>query len=137
MFYSIWFNKIPFQKSNLAISTKMFKDLPLNKTQSNLINNPTVAYRNNILNLITIIKNSGITPIFFQFYQPTFRDLKENNPSAFLNTSRILGDQLMELNEALYAGRMRLKSEAQKLCETEDVIFWDINRDNLPEKYFC
>ena len=136
VFYSIWFNKIPFQKSNLAISTQMFKNSPINETQSNLVNNPTVAYRNNIFNLITIIKNSGITPIFFQFYQPTFRDLKENNPTAFLNASRQLGDQLLELNESLFSGRMRLKSEAQKVCETEDIIFWEINRDYLPEKYF-
>lgn len=135
-FYSLWFNKIPYQQSNLVISTKMFKHLPPRQTKFNLTNNSTDAYRNNLTNLLAIIKNTGSTPIFFQFYMPTYRDLKEKNPSAFLNASRLIGDQLLELDEALFAGRMRLKSEAQNVCETEDVIFWEIDRDNLPEKYF-
>jgi len=136
LFYSIWFNKIPFQNSYLALTTKMFKDSTLDQTRSNLINNPSDAYRNNLSNLLSIIKDRGITPIFFQFHMPTYKDLKKNNSSAFLEASRQIGDQIIELDEEFFSARMRLKSEAQKLCYSKDVDFWEIKRDNLPEKYF-
>ena len=67
---------------------------------------------------------------------PKYKDLKEKNPNAFIEASRQIGDQVLGLDGELSSGRMRLKSEAKKICESEGVNFWEIVRDNLPEKYF-
>ncbi len=135
-FYSIWFNSFGYTQANLNLKSKLFDGLNTDEILTNLTKNTTKAYKTNLSNLITLIQNSGAEAIFFQFYQPSYTELKKRNPIAFLEAEKTLGKDFITYEEGFQAGFERLKHKALEICLEKKVEFWEIETNKLPLEYF-
>jgi lysophospholipase L1-like esterase len=115
-FYAIWFNSFGYSQ---AITT-----------------NSTKAYKTNLSNLVTLIQNNGAEAIFFQFYQPSYIELKNKNPAAFLKAEQNLGENCISYDESLQKGLARLRDETLQVCREKKIEFWEIDENKLPLEYF-
>ena len=135
-FYAIWFNSFGYTQANLSLKSKLFEGLSANDVLTNITTNSTKAYKTNLSNLVTLIQNNGAEAIFFQFYQPSYIELKNKNPAAFLKAEQNLGENCISYDESLQKGLARLRDETLQVCREKKIEFWEIDENKLPLEYF-
>ena len=120
----------------MSLKSKLFEGLSANDVLTNITTNSTKAYKTNLSNLVTLIQNNGAEAIFFQFYQPSYIELKNKNPAAFLKAEQNLGENCISYDESLQKGSARLRDETLQVCREKKIEFWEIDENKLPLEYF-
>ncbi len=132
--YSILYSRIDYATPSAYIHTNSSAKLTKDEALRNVSNNEPSGFSRNLSLLLSIIKQDGAIPVYFQFYRPGKEMFSEKGKVALYKANK--NTNFTEHFNANQILSNKIKSAARLITKDNGVEFIHIGDGEIPIEYF-